>query len=507
MGADENSAKHRNNAHQTGDLKVFLSWRAEKISCVLRSIVFLILILSFFPSGSSAQKLWTLEECMARAYESNIQLKRAELSQQLSEYSVLQSKMNFFPGLSASTGYYFNYGKTIDPTTNNFVTQNTQTNSWSINGNLGLFNGFQRWNTLRQNEYNVLASEANTQGVSDNVSLYTVGGFLDIIYAKENLKVAEEQLQLSKDQLERTRRLVEAGSLPQSSIYDIEAQAAQSEVARVTAENELDIARLNLTQLLTLPEPIDILVPAIDMTAQLSEMNKTVKDIYDTALVTQPAVRGAEYRLKSAEKGLSISRGALYPSLYLFGSLTTNYSNLYKRFAFDTTQIQTIPVGFVITDNTPVVNYAPSLVSSSVSLFDQYSDNFGQAFGFSLEIPIFNNWANRTNVSRAKVNVLDAKYDLEATRQQLLTDVQKAYADARAAKNSYEAALKAEASYRQSFNDAQAKFNAGAINSLDFTTIKNNFSKSQSDLLRAKYQYLFQLKLLDFYQGKPLTLQ
>jgi len=414
--------------------------------------------------------------------------------------------MNFLPGISANTGYYFNFGKTIDPTTNLFRTQNTQTNTLSLNGNIGLFNGLQRWNTLDQSQFDLMDSMANTENVINNVELYVVGGFLDIVYAKENLKVAEDQLTLAKNQLDRTKLLVEAGTLSQSSLYDIEAQASQNEVTRVTAQNSLDIARLNLTQLLNLAEPIDIVVPEINMSVQLEELNKTVSDIYQIALSTQPQIRGADYQVKSAEKGLSISKGRLYPSLTLFASLTSNYSN-FQQYSADYTHLNVDTIGAVAGDLTPVITYTPSLIQTSVPFSNQYRDNFGQAFGFSLDIPIFNNWQYRNNISRSKIQVLDAQYNLESGKQQLLKDVQTAYADAVAAKNSYEAALKAVSSYEKSFNDGQLKFNAGLITSLDFITLKNNYAKSQSDLLRAKYQYIFKLKVLDFYQGKPLTLQ
>jgi outer membrane protein len=485
-------------------IKLIILAAPKKTSCLNR--IFVGLFLFLFTSPSFAQKQWTLEECVSYAVENNIQVKKAELNQKVTEYSLLQSKLNFLPSVNASTGYYFNYGKTIDPTTNLFVTQNTQTNSLSINAGLGLFSGLQKWNALKQSEFDLLASQANTENVIKNIELYAVGGFLDIVYAKENLKVAEDQLTLSQEQLARTRRLVESGVLPQSSLYDIEAQAAQSEVVKVTAQNTLDLARLNLTQLLNLSEPIDIAVPEINMEQNIAQLNVTVNDVYNIALNTQPQIRGAEYQLKSAEKGLSVAKGRLYPTLSLFGSLTTNYSDLYKRYSVDSTNLTQYTVGYLSTDFTPVVNFTPLYITRDVPLDQQYKDNFGQAFGFTLDIPIFNNWQIQNNVSRSKISVLDAEYNLDAARQQLLKDVQTAYADAVAAKNSYDAALKGLASLDKSFADAQLKFDSGLITSLDFTTVKSNYVKAQSELLKAKYQYIFKLKVLDFYQGKPLTL-
>src|SRR6185503_8201422 len=161
-----------------------------------------------------------------------------------------------------------------------------------------------------------------------------------------------------------------------------------------------------------------------------------------------------------------------------------NYSNLYKNYSVDSSNLVAIPIGFVSTDLTPVLSYQPStFITQDVPFRTQYNDNFGQAFGFSLDVPIFNNWLNRNNISRSKIGVLNAQYNLESAKQQLLKDVQTAYTDAVAAKNSYEASLKAVTSLQKSFNDAQEKFNVGLITSLDFTTIKNNFNKAQSDLL------------------------
>ncbi|MEO5675682.1 MAG: TolC family protein [Chitinophagales bacterium] len=471
----------------------------------MKSIPFFLVVL-FTSLSCYPQKSWTLDECISYAKENNISIKQAQLTQQLSETSVLQAKMNFFPAINANSGYYFNYGKTIDPTTNLFVNQNTKTNTLALNGSIGLFNGLQRWNSLKQSQFDLLASQAGTETTVNNVLLLVVGGFLNIVYAKENLQVTQDQLKLAGDQLERTDKLVASGALSQGSKYDIEAQQALSEVAKVNAQNSLDIAKLNLAQLLNLNEPFDISMPSINMSAELGQLNLSMEDIYNIALTNQPSIRSADFLLKSAEKAIDVAKGRLYPSLTMFGSLTTSYSNLYKTYAVDSTNLVEVPIGFLSTDQTLVLTYQPAYITRDVGFGQQYNDNFGQAVGFSLDIPLFNNWQSRTNVSRSKINALDAQYNLEAVRQQLLKDVQTAYTDAVAAKNSYEASLKAVASLQRSYNDAASKFNLGAITSLDFTTIKNNFNKAQSDLLQAKYQYIFKLKVLDFYQGKPITL-
>ena len=466
-----------------------------------------ILSLLFTAHISFAQKVWTLEECVMHATENNLTVKRTALNQTLAEYSATQAKLNLLPNINANTAYYFNFGKTIDPTTNLFVSQNTQTNSLSLNASMGIFSGLQKQNTIKQTEYDLLASEAATEQTTNDVLLNVTAAFLQVVFAKENQVIADEQVALSQEQLKRIQVLVQAGSFTQANLYDAEAQAATDEVALVNARNAVATAKLTLAHLLNVTEPLDVSVPEINIQPDITSINQSVEDIYQTALTTQPGIRGAEYQLRSAEKGISIAKGALYPSISLFGSLTTTYSDVYERSISDSSSLEPTTIGYVSTDLTPVINYFPTFTFESVPLRQQYEDNFGQAFGISLDIPIFNNWLSQTNVSRSKVQMLDAQYNLEAVKQQLRTDVQNAWQNAVSAKNSYEAALKAVSSFEKSFNDAQKRYESGALASYDYSVVRNNYVGAQSDLLQAKYQYIFNLKVLDFYLGKPITLQ
>lgn len=477
----------------------------------MKRSLFVFLLIGFCILSATAQKLWTLEECADYAIKNNITLKQAELNEELSALTLSQSNLNLLPSVNATTGYYFNFGRTIDPTSNLYVNQNTQTNTVQLSLGWTIFNGFQRLNTIKQNEFSLLASQSNTANTEQNILLYVVGGFLDIVYAQENLANADEQLKLSNTQLERTRILVSSGTLSQSALYDMEAQVANDELNKVTARNQLDIARLNLSQLLNLDETINVQVPDLEMTSELlKDMNLTADSIYSTAVRIQPVIKNAEYSLLSYEKGLAVAKGSLYPSLSFFGSLSTNYSDAYQRLSsIDTVTGEPVPIGYVLSSNEIVVSPGFELIPNyrASGYTDQFKDNFGQAFGFSLDIPIFNNWNTRTLVSKSKINVKNAEYSLQSAKQQLQKDVQTAYQDAVAAKNSYTAALKSVTALEKSFDDAERKFNLGALNSLDYTTAKSNLFKAQSSLLQSKYRYIFKLKVLDLYQGKPLTLQ
>jgi len=237
------------------------------------------------------------------------------------------------------------------------------------------------------------------------------------------------------------------------------------------------------------------------------DLSTSVDEVYNIALANQPSIKAADYQFQSSQKGLSIARGKLYPTLNLFGQFSTNYSNLYQTLgSIDTTDQYSI-IGKVLSTNQLVGQpiFIPHF--QNVSLFDQYNDNFGKAFGVTLDIPIFNGWHARSNISRSKIQVMQSQLNLEEVKQNLLKSVQAAYINAVAGRKQYEATLNQVNSFQRAFDDAKVRFSAGAINSVDYTTAATNLFKAQNDLVQAKYQYIFKLKVLDFYEGKPLTIE
>ncbi|MBA3649020.1 MAG: TolC family protein [Chitinophagales bacterium] len=488
----------------------FSIFGTAKIIKHLRPLFLAATFFCLFTDSLFAQKVWTLEECIAYAKDNNISIRQSELTQHSSEDALLQSKLSLLPNINGSVNYYFNFGRTLDPTTYSYRTQSFQNGQLTAQAGWDIFNGFQRQNTIKKNQFDLLASQFTTETTVNNVLLFVVGGFLNVVYAKENLKIAQGQLQLSNQQLTRTQALVSAGTLSEGSLYNIQAQEANDELNQVTAQNTLDIAKLNLAQLLNVKDPIDVTIADVVISNDLlSELNVTVDSVYKLALQIQPQIKSAEYQVKSSEKSFSIAKGAQYPALSLFGSLSTNYSNAKQITGFDSIAGEPTTIGYLSSTGDPVL--APNLIflpiRSTPTFTRQFNDNFGEAFGISLNIPIFNNWQTRTNVSRSRINLLNQQLTLESTRQQLYKDVQTAYTDAVAAKNKYTASLKSVASLQKAFDDAQRRFNLGAITSLDYITAQNNLLRSTSELLQSKYQYIFKLKELEFYEGKPLTMQ
>lgn len=460
----------------------------------------------FFSTPLFAQTQWSLEQCILYAQEHNITIKQSALNVQLSEQTNLQAKLNLLPTLNGSTNYGFSFGKNIDPTSNTFITSNYQSASFSVSTGVTLFNGLQKENGIKQAEFNLLAAQSNFQKIKNDISLSIAAAFLQVLYAKENLNNMQSQKNLLAAQLDKTKILVVANILAEGNQFDMEAQVAQQNLNEVTAKNSLDLAKLNLSQLLDLDSTIDIATPMLTFTKDmLFSGSLSVGAIYQTALISQPQIQASQYSLFAAQKGLNIAKGRLYPSLSFYGSVSTNYSNAVKKInSVDTSGFHTI--GFVQSTNELVLS--PSFTYSFVKtpFGDQFKDNFGQSVGFSLSIPIFDAWNAHTGVESAKINFLNAQYNYELVQNQLKKDVQTAYADAVAGKDKYNAALANETAIEKSFNNAKQKFDLGAISSVDFNVAQNNLVQAQSQVLQAKYDYIFKLKILDFYQGKPLTL-
>lgn len=459
-----------------------------------------------FCSQAFAQNVWSLEDCLNYVKDHNITLQKAQLSVNLSHQTMLQSKLNLLPSINGQASYYLNFGKTIDPTTNQFVTENTKTNTLSLNGNVILFSGFQKLNTIKQAQLDLSASNATLEDQTNTIELAVVNDFLNVVFGKENLQIAMQQDTLTQNELTRTQALVDAGALSESSLYSLQAQQATADLNIVNAENTLETAKLTLSQDLNLEKIIDdVVVPSLELIFKLQDLNTTIDEVYSIALANQPSIKAADYQYQSSEKGLSIARGKLYPTLNLFGQFTTNYSNLYQKVSsFDSTYVT---IGKVATTNDPVVTQVGIPIFNNVPLFDQYSDNYGKAYGVTLDIPIFNGWQARSNISRSKIQVMQSELNVEEVKQNLLKSVQAAYINAVAGRKQYEATLNQVTYTQRSFDDAKVKFAAGAINSLDYITAQTNYFQAQNNFVQAKYQYVFKLKVLDFYEGKPLTIQ
>lgn len=469
----------------------------------LQHLFFLSLICFF--SKTNAQDVWTLEQCVNYAIEHNIQIKQKELSVKSSKANLTQSKLSLLPNLNGDASHGYNFGRSIDPTSNDFISQQIQTNSFSLSSSLTIFDGFKRLNTIKESQYDLLANKADAEQTKNDILLNITSEYLQILLNQEQVVIAEQQVSLSQKQVEQTEKMVKAGALPEGNLLDMKAQMARDEINLVSAKNQTDLSLTNLMLSLELEKNITIEKPVLLIPAEVNLENEVMDKTYNEALNSQPKIKSAEFRLKNSEKTLAVARGNRSPTLGLFASMRTNYSDAQQRFlSADPSGFQTI--GFLSTDFTPVIQQGYDIQYEKTPFRNQIDENFSQSMGLSLSVPIFNNWQVNNGITRAKINVMNTQYILLATKNQLRKEVQQAFANAKAAYKKYEASLKNIDALKKSFHYTEEKMKVGMINTLDYTTAKNNLATAESDLLQAKYDYIFNLKILDFYQGKPIKL-
>lgn len=470
----------------------------------------IIIILIHNTTIISQNKKWTLDECIKYALDNNLQVKQQEISLQLSKTNMMASKAALMPDLNANATHVYNYGRTIDMFTNDFATERVRSNNFYLSSSITLFNGFQLLNNVRKNIYDYEADKYNLEKIKNDISLSVATAYLQILYAKEYLKISEWQKQISFEQLERTKKFVEAGKLAKGDLLAAEAQYATDELNVINSHNQLDLAILVLVQILDLQdvENFDIVIPQININEDGSTLLISVENIYKEAIKVMPEISSAEMSVKSADAGLATSKGSYSPRLMLSASIGTGYSGASKSikdYNF-TGNFDTIAYTYEIT---PVPVVTPSyIVNYEVASFNrQVNDNFNKSIGLYLSIPLFNGFQARNNVSRSKLAVETARNNLQQAKNQLIKNIQQAKADATAALNKHNAAQKGLVAMKESYEYAKQKFDAGLLSIIEYNDARTKVSKTESELLQAKYEYIFRLKVLDFYLGKPIELQ
>ncbi len=464
-------------------------------------------IISIFLCTTYAQEKWTLEKCIQYALDKNIQIKQQELDTRLQKNALLQSKIGLLPSLNGSMNNSYTAGRALDQTTYQFRDNQTiLTSNISATASATVFSGFQNMNTIKKNQYNLLTSLKDLEKLKNDVSLNIAAAYLQIILNTELLSAAKNQNQITRQQVDRTEKLYNAGSLARASLLEIQAQSASEEVQIVNAQNQLELSYLTLVQLLELDsvQGFEINIPEIEISGQ-GEVIADVDNIFDVSLEVLPQIKSAEYRLESAYRGLNVARGGRSPSITISGTYYTGYSDARQRVGSYGIPLEIPNAGFTSGgESVTLYQSNPQLVS--YPFWNQFSDNTSTSISLNINIPLFNGWMVNNSISNAKISVLNSKYSLENSKNILYREIQQAYADAKAALKNYNASEKALAAMEESFSYTQQRYSVGLINTVDYNTAQNQLAQTRSDLLRSKYEYIFKMKILDFYQGKPISI-
>ena len=473
---------------------------------------FLALLLTALMSNfAQAQEVWGLEQCITYGQDANLTLRQAKANVKVALLSEKQAKANRLPNVSANTSLGEQLGRRIDPTTNLFINTGFRYNSFGVSAGMPIFNGGQIHHGIKQANWDAKAAVADADQSASNLALQIAQAYLNVLLAEEQLESAKRRVTQSERQLAATQKLIDAGTVPEADKFNIEAQIALDDQAGVMAQNRVDLAYLALKQLMQLePDyPLTIERPDFTIPADANPENYTLPTIYSSALETQPNVKAASFRIKSAEVGVPLAKSAYYPTVSIFGSLSTNFSS--QAFDFSNGTL----VGTELSDPiTLILNGQPVTIQQEIETFEyqrtkyftQLDQNFGQGYGLQVNIPIYQNGRTRLNVERARLNVETARLQENQTLQQLKNDIQTAIANARSARKQLEAAQRTFTSMQAAFSNTEKRHNLGAVNTLELTTARTNLDNAENDLLVARYDYLFRLKIIDFYQGKELKM-
>ena len=461
---------------------------------------------------SSAQQtdIWTLQRSVQYALDHNISVKQNELNERLARLTLKQSQLSQIPSVNANTSYGRSYGRSVDPTTNQFVAGSYDFLSAGGTADVLLFGWFQKRNNIRANSYSLEAAKADLDQLKDDVSLNVATGFLRALLAKEQIRVNEKQVELSKAQLRQTRQFVNAGRLPELNAAQLESQLASDSANLITAISTYNSSLLDIKALLNLDfaTPFDIQAPEISASdlAGLSASDPEI--VYAEAAKHFGTIRSSELKMLAAQKRLSASKGALWPQLGLNAQFGTNYATTYTEVTgFQQTGYQpTGAVGIGGADTLQVYQPTFQYTTRRIALNDQLDNNFRQTISLGLNIPIFNGWQAQYNVRQAKINVLSSELNKYQAELNLKQDVYKAYNEAVNAIQKYRAAERAELAARRAFDLAQKRYELGLTNTVEYLTTQNTQFISEANLLSAKYDLIFKLKVIDYYLGKELKL-
>ena len=434
-------------------------------------------------------KVWSLQECIDYTLENNIRVKQTQLDLKIADQNLVTAKGNFLPNLTGSATQNYNFGSFIDQDQRRISTD-ARGNSFGLNTGVTLFNGFQNTSIFKQAKLGIESSKLQLAILRDNISLNVVNQYLSVLLNRERLKVANEQIQITQKRLGQIKELVNSGVSPKADLFDVQAQLASDQEELTNVKNSVDLALLSLSQLLQIPHKgFDVEDMLLQLPAVLLE-NKSADDIYDFAITSRPEIRQAELNIEDSQLGIDIAKSSFYPTLSFGAGMGTSYQHRQG-------QDDVRPI--IDPDNPPDIILIPN------GFGQQLNDNMGYNFGFNLNVPIFNRNQTKASVNRAKISNERITYALEQEKQTLRTNIEQAYADAKAAYNQFESSKLSLDAQKESFKNAQESYNLGVMNSFEFEQVRNRLINAESNLINAKYNFVFKTKVLDFYLGKPLT--
>jgi outer membrane protein len=474
----------------------------------MRTVILFLALLAV--KSSFGQEKWTLQKCVEYALEHNITVKQTDLQTRFSALTLKESKASQIPTLGAGFNAQYSWGLTNNPTTGVLQNDNFFSAGVGLQSGVTLFNWFSLSNTVRANKLILEADNQQTNKIKDDIALNVANAYLQILLTKEQVNIARNQVDLSRSQLENTRRQVDVGKLPEINAAELEAQLARDSSALITAEATVTQSLLLMKALLTLDAgtPFDVDTPPVEVIPVIPLADLQPEAVYALALANLSQQKVNDLRLQAARKSVDAARGRMYPSLTASGNTGSNYAD--RRFP-DVIDGPLHPTSAEVTvGGVPYKVFAPSQIQigtvSPPPFGKQIRNNFGSVVGVNLNVPLFNGRVSRTNWERAKLTVTQYELTKQQGDIQLKQDIYNAYTNAVAALEKFNANKKTVQTSQRVFDFAQKRYDVGLLSTFELITSQNNLQRAKYDLLYSQYDYVFKMKLLEFYRGQGLKL-
>jgi outer membrane protein len=464
-------------------------------------------------SGSGGEKSnenrVTLQEAIDFALKNNLSVKQNSLQVEQGINTLEQSKWAKYPTINGGANFNLYSGRNINPYTNGIITSTVGSNGYGLSSGVTLFDGYQTRNGIALNQLNLEASKLDLQNMKNQITLNIVVGYLNVLSQEDLLEVAQRQVDVTKTQLERTQKLVNAGSLPETNLFDIKAQLANDELSVVNAENAIVSAKLTLRQLMNSATDREIEVVRVEVpNPNIQPYPNSPAEIYEIAQSFLANVQAADMRVKASQKSVDIAKGLKMPVVTASANLNSNYSTAAQK-ANVTQSIVEQEAGYVNVSGTryPVIAYVPTsqVTQEKIRYFNQLSGNSNASLGLNVRIPIFNGYSTKFRLTTAQINQKQSEIQADNVRLLLRQDIDQAYVNFTNSTKRYTALGKQVTALEESFRAAEAKFNVGSLNALDYSISKTNLDRARINQIQAKYDYIFRIKILDYYQNKPLS--
>ncbi|MDB5198940.1 MAG: hypothetical protein JWO92_903 [Chitinophagaceae bacterium] len=475
---------------------------------MLSRIIFSFIVIPCLVTKVPAQQKWNLLQCIQYAMDNNLLVRQAQIQTRLSELVLKQSRLSQYPNLTYGGNVAYSSGRNQDPTSFSLITKGYLSSSMTLQTGIELFNWYSKRNTIAANVIEVDASKAGIEKQRSDIALIVANAYLQILLSKEQAKIAEVQLQQSQAQLANIRKLVNAGALPELNAAELEAQVATDSANVISAKGNIDINYFYLKSYMNIDasQPLEIDETPADQIPVENITDLQPEFVYALALKNLPQQRVNDLKYLAAQKNAQAYKGAMMPTISMFGSLGGSYNNQARNIngvTYFTAPIGKVTVGGTNYDVLPLQPFSNYTYGKS-SFFTQYGDNFRQSVGLSINVPIFNSGTLRTSYEKSKLNIESLGLQREQDNQKLKQDIYQAYNAALIAMEKFNASKKIVEAAQRTYDFSSKRFNVGMLSTFELTTNQNNLYKAKEQLVLNQFDYVFKVKVLEFYKGQGL---